>query len=361
MPLDPHDEAAVGHPSFSRKPAFRIAIAIVLGIAIGACAGTSVRETPADASANAAASPQEDGQPRHEAPKGSKARPPLDAKASPSTQGVRIHGNTNIEASAENATAVAVGQGNTATTSAGSIKGDATIRGKQRAIVFAAPKAEAPPMARGSDSLSSAGSGSVRPPTSAEGAATARPDSDGRKLENYSVVLAADRQIKIPGPPGEMRVWIGNPRFKPTITGNMQSGESNLPALSDTAKITPFTPGMEVLPKESVCEKIDPTGSEVRFQLKPSAKGTYKVGADVALYSSSDCSGRPIPKTTSTIQVEVTVDTIAEIEQRGDEVAAETWKAFLEFWGKVIALIFALLLFLLRKRLFRLFKFKPKD
>jgi len=180
-------------------------------------------------------------------------------------------------------------------------------------------------------------------------------------LESYSVVVSADKEIRIPGPPGEMRVWIGSPTHKPTTAAGMHSGETVIPALSNTAKITPFAPGMEVVPKESVCERIDPTGSEVRFQLKPATKGTYKVGADVALYVSSNCSGLPIPKATSTIQVEVSVNTMAKIEQHGVEIAAETWKGFLAFWGKVVALIFALLLFLIRKRLFQWFGFKPKD
>lgn len=181
------------------------------------------------------------------------------------------------------------------------------------------------------------------------------------KLKDYAVVVAADKRINIPGPPGEMRVWIGTPHFRPATAEGMRSGETIIPALSDTAKITPFTPGIEVVPKESICEKIDPTGSEVRFQLKPLTKGTFRVGADVALYASNDCSGRPIPKTTSTVEVEVAVDVIAKIEQHGDEVAGETWKAFLAFWGKVVALLFALLLFLLRRHLYRWFGFKPKD
>ena len=181
------------------------------------------------------------------------------------------------------------------------------------------------------------------------------------KLESYSVVVSADKEIRIPGPPGEMRVWIGSPPHQPMTPAGMHSGTTVIPALSNTARITPFAPGMEVVPKESVCERIDPTGSEVRFQLKPATKGTYKVGADVALYVSSDCSGLPIPKATSTIQVEVSVNTMAKIEQHGDEIAAETWKGFLAFWGKVVAFIFALLLFLIRKRLFQWFGFKPKD
>lgn len=308
-----------------------VVMTIALVIAIGGCAETSVHETPAVSSANA--------------------------------QGVQIIGNTEINAKRENSSAVSKGEGNTAKNTAGAI-----TRNRTKAIVFNALESEAlrsntVHALLATPGSSSSGSKSILAKSLSPARHPSATQADGRntKLENYSVVVAADRQIKVPGPPGEMRVWIGNPLIKPLITGDMHSGETILPALSDTAKITPFTPGMEVLPKESVCEKIHPTGSEVRFQLKPSAKGTYKVGADVALYTTSDCSGRPIPKATSTVQVEVTVDMIAKIEQHGDEVAAETWKAFLEFWGKVAALIFALFLFLLRKRLFKLFGIKQDE
>ena len=180
-------------------------------------------------------------------------------------------------------------------------------------------------------------------------------------LEKYGVVVAADRELRIPGPPGEMKVWIGNPDLKPTTGAGMQSGETLIPALSSTAKISPFAPGMEVEPKESACTQIDPTGSEVRFQLKATEPGSYKVGADVALYRSGDCSGLPIPKTTSTVQVEVTVNKDVIKNQRKSELVDATWDSFLGLWGNILALISATTLFLLRKQLFKWFGFTPKE
>lgn len=190
-------------------------------------------------------------------------------------------------------------------------------------------------------------------------AAKPAPEKAARTLDDYAVVVSAEETIRKPGRPGEMRVWIGDPQFKPATPVGMRSGETAIPAKSDTAKVTPFAPGIEVEPKESVCERIDPGGSEVRFQLKPVEKGVFKVGADVALYDSADCSGAPIPRTAATVRVEVVVDVPAVVGSRVLELLTVAWEAFLKFWGEAVALFFALLLFLLRKRLAKWFGFAP--
>ena len=52
--------------------------------------------------------------------------------SSPNAQGVQIQGNTDIKADQENATAVAVGEGNTAKNTAGAIKGGTQIQGNTK-------------------------------------------------------------------------------------------------------------------------------------------------------------------------------------------------------------------------------------
>lgn len=180
-------------------------------------------------------------------------------------------------------------------------------------------------------------------------------------LEQYSVVVSADEEIRLPGPPGELKVWIGNPAFKPAADQGMRAGETLIAALSTTAKVTPFAPGMQVEPAESSCLQIDPSGSAVRFKLIPPGKGSYKVGADVALYKSNDCSGLAIPKTAASIQINVTVNNAAIIDQHKDELVDATWDSFLGLWGKILALVSAAVLFLLRKQLSKWFGFTAKD
>jgi len=57
---------------------------------------------------------------------------PKGAMSSPNAQGVQIQGNTEIKAKQENASAVAVGEGNVAKNTAGAIKGGTQIQGNTK-------------------------------------------------------------------------------------------------------------------------------------------------------------------------------------------------------------------------------------
>jgi chemotaxis protein histidine kinase CheA len=177
-------------------------------------------------------------------------------------------------------------------------------------------------------------------------------------LENYSVTVSANKQLEIPGPPGELRVWIGVSSKAPTIQQGMATETKELEAVGETAKVMPFALGINVEPKESICEKIVPSGSEVRFKLIPIKSGSFSVGANVELFDSNDCSGSPVPKSAKSVEVKVTVNKVGVITHGISQLMAAAWKAFLDFWDKVLLLIFALILFLIRKRLFKLFGFK---
>ena len=175
----------------------------------------------------------------------------------------------------------------------------------------------------------------------------------------YKVELGADKQLKIPGPPGELLVWIGVPSAESHIPADMAKVTDTLPAVGTTARITPFAPGFDVEPKQSVCMQIHPLGSKYRFTLIPKEAGIFKVGADVQLFDSEDCSGTPIPQAAATLEVEVVVDTAKLVGEHGKQLWEIFWEGLLKFWGAVVALFFGLLLFLLRKRLKRLFGYQP--
>lgn len=167
---------------------------------------------------------------------------------------------------------------------------------------------------------------------------------------DYKVKLGADPVLTIPGPPGELKVWIGLPAYEPQYLG-LTTKVDTLPAAGKTARVTPFAPGLKVKPDTSICMKINPKGSEVRFELIPVESGTFKVGADVALFDSGDCSGAPIPKATTTLQVDVSVDRVKLTLKYMGELWEVFWKKLLEFWGAALALFFGALLFLFRKKL----------
>jgi hypothetical protein len=183
------------------------------------------------------------------------------------------------------------------------------------------------------------------------------PDKIGSKFDEYKVVLGADSTIKIPGPPGRLRVWIGNKNNNPDIPMTMAQATSTIPALGTTAKVTPIAPAFEIEPHDSICVQIDPTGSDTFFNLKPKDKGSYEVGAQVFLYKSADCSGTPIPKATTTITVTVNVDDKKIHDDRKKKFGEVFWGKVLKFWGELLAIISALILFLLRRHLKKWFGF----
>lgn len=177
-----------------------------------------------------------------------------------------------------------------------------------------------------------------RSPASETKAETTRVDSD-----KYKVVLGADSPLEMPGAPGELKVWIGFREYEAYFREGMKVRKGELSAVGDTAQVTADAPGFEVEPKKSICMKIDPSGSEVRFSLTPKSEGEFHVGATIQLFDSEDCSGTPIPKAVESLQVTVKVDRAALLFK-------VLWEKFLEFWGAALALIFALLLFFLRKQ-----------
>jgi hypothetical protein len=177
-------------------------------------------------------------------------------------------------------------------------------------------------------------------------------------LDKYKVVLAADKQMKLPGEPGELKVWIGSPEYKPSIPSRMAEAETTLPAVGESATVEPYAPSFDVKPAETQCIKIHPTGSEVRFTLRPKNAGTFHVGANVYLFNSLDCSGSPVPKTPASLSVTVQVDQEEVLRGMGEELWKVFWAKLLEFWGALLALIFALFLFLIRGKLKKWFGFK---
>jgi hypothetical protein len=180
-------------------------------------------------------------------------------------------------------------------------------------------------------------------------------------FESYSVSVSADAELEIPGKPGILKVWIGETDNTPKPEPGKHHNVVKFGTTGQTARVEPHAPGMKVEPVESLCEKIDPSGSEVEFQISPIESGDYEVGATVKLYASDDCTGAPVPKSTKSVEVKVKVSKAAVAKDALMDLLESTWKAFLSFWDKLLVLVFALFLFLIRKRLYQWFGFKPKE
>ncbi len=171
--------------------------------------------------------------------------------------------------------------------------------------------------------------------------------------DDYKVKLGVDENIKM-YKTGQLTVWVGAAKEDHVLPPGMIIDSTYIPAnIGQYAKITPYAPDFDVTPSETKCIKIDPSGSEVFFSLKPKKIGRFKVSARIELYSDLDCSGTPIPKTASTLSVIVETDRINGFKEKLNKMLSIFWDKFLSFWGALLALIFALLLFLLRRKLKR--------
>ena len=207
----------------------------------------------------------------------------------------------------------------------------------------------------------SAGRPPEKPAAPAEPATTAPDETasaspSASKAEDYSIAISATRELKLPGPPGKLSIWIGLTNKAPAIGSEDVGASKPLREAGRTAKITPIALGMDTDPPTG-CLKIDPDGSEKIFTLKPRSRGRFQVGASVELFNSDDCSGTPVPKSSDMITVEVEVGVASGL----DELGAKAWQTFLDFWGQALALASALLLFLLRNKLSSWFGFsQPK-
>ena len=186
--------------------------------------------------------------------------------------------------------------------------------------------------------------------SAAEAPAEEAPSAAAR-FEGYKVVLGVDAVLKLPGTPGELRVWIGSPAAQADMPADMKQASSQLAASGATAKVTPFAPGFKVEPRESVCARLNPQGSTVRFALTPEKQGDFEVSADVQLFDSDDCSGTPNPQAATRLKVQVVVDKGAVLEEHKEKLSGAFWDQVLDFWKALLGLVSGLILFLIRGRL----------
>lgn len=177
------------------------------------------------------------------------------------------------------------------------------------------------------------------------------PQPISKPYDEYQVRLSGDKMLKLPGKEGHITVWIGKKEFLPSAKTYELYDEAKIAALSQWAKIEPYSTGFTFIPNKSVCIKIHETGSEAIFKIKPIDEGSYTVGAKVELYEEKECQGTPIPKTTANLIIVVEEDPIGYIKLYLEEIWEISWKAFSDFWAAFLAIGFGFILFLFRKKL----------
>ena len=148
---------------------------------------------------------------------------------------------------------------------------------------------------------------------------------------------------------GDMVVWIGAKEFKKAVSKEYVC--DSLPIPKDKrqyVKITPVAPEFEVDPKSSKCLTLDPTGTSATFTLKP-LKGTHgkvDVSAEIELYETCDCTGSVLQKNSESYEISVNISVVGLLYMMWDIL----WDNFIAFFGTLVALIFAIIIFIIRKK-----------
>ena len=168
-------------------------------------------------------------------------------------------------------------------------------------------------------------------------------------VEEYNVDLDVVPEMK-KGEEYNMEVKVVLPQFESEPTGGMVRTTKVIYAQpAKYVRVTPIAPGFDVNPPQSDIVDFDPSGTELPFTIIPRKKGPQQITAKVELLQNNDGSGDIKSKTSAEVSVLVKVDGFNIILQGLGELWGVVWKAFLDFWGVFVALVFAALLFVVRK------------
>ena len=159
-------------------------------------------------------------------------------------------------------------------------------------------------------------------------------------LASYIAHVTATDHIELPGARGVLTVWIGLAQNLPQDESGTASATQSLGMRGQSATVTPFAPDFDVAPASSVCEGVVPSGSILHFALTPKHAGELTVGADVQLFDSANCTGTPVPKSTSVIRVQVRVCKSCYVESGLASMGQAAWSAFSRFWVWLLGVIF---------------------
>jgi hypothetical protein len=147
-----------------------------------------------------------------------------------------------------------------------------------------------------------------------------------------------------------MIVKVVLPQYETEVSEGMIRGSSVIYASNvNYVRVTPIAPGFEINPEQSKIIEFDPTGTDVQFKITPKVKGPRMISAEVELLQNADGSGDVKTKSSGQVSVVVKVDGIGILEEGLSEIFGVVWDKFMDFWPIFVGLVFAALLFVVRK------------
>ena len=169
------------------------------------------------------------------------------------------------------------------------------------------------------------------------------------KLDKYNVDLYVEPDMKKDKEYiMEVKVFLPEYETKP-LEGMIRGSTEIYAGAVKYVRVIPVAPGFDVEPAESKVVDFEPSGTDFQFTIIPREKGPRTISAEIWLLENKDGSGDIKSKASGTVSVVVKVDTISIIEGGLKELWEVVWKAFKDFWGVAVALVFAALLFMFRK------------
>lgn len=172
-----------------------------------------------------------------------------------------------------------------------------------------------------------------------------------KTYEEFMVILDVEREIST-NKSGHARVWIGKENYMPQSREDFVRDSGKSPAsIGDFVRITLIAPDFDIQPSNFECVRIHSSGSSVSFTITPKQRGEFKVSALVEFFESNYCEGVGIPKSSDLLTIKVSVDGNHILWSKASELGSIFWDKFVSFWGGLLTLMFAALMYFLRKHL----------
>lgn len=181
------------------------------------------------------------------------------------------------------------------------------------------------------------------------------------KTKKYKAKLFGTKEItgyfkddKFKGKSGTLRVWIGDKKHLPKSSDKFDAKSKDIILLSKWVKIKPHG-FFYFIPQISQCKEIDPTGIDIEFEMEPKEYGKHEVSASIYYYDKEDCSDTPKTKKPDN---ELNIQVTTNVKEKIIDIFTQELLNSIEI---VIGLLFAIPIFLLRKKIKQLFGFDKED
>jgi len=174
------------------------------------------------------------------------------------------------------------------------------------------------------------------------------------KLFGTKEITGYFKDDKFKGKSGTLRVWIGDKKYLPKTSDKFNAKSNDIILLSKWVKIKPHG-FFHFTPQISQCKEIDPTGTDIEFEMEPKEYGKYEASATIYYYDKEDCSDTPKTKKPDN---ELNIQVTTNVKEKIIDTFTQELLNSIEI---VIGLLFAIPIFLLRKKIKRLFGFDKED